>query len=118
MRLVSRLRCLMLRLASTAAACSRLALLRDDVVGCIKRDLRARVLLAGGPAARVFDLVFRAGACGLTGMGAFCVFRFRFVARRDFWLGVSMLACVFTLGAAGVNTVATRCTICCVIDRV
>ena len=81
MRLVSRLRRLMLRFSSTAAACSRLTLLSDDIVGCSNHDLWARVLLAGGPAACVLDLVFRAGTVGLTGIVAFCAFCFRFVAR-------------------------------------
>ena len=60
MRFVSRLSCLLLRCNSTVDACPRYVLPRDDVVGWSHLDLRALVLLEGGPAVFVLDLVFLA----------------------------------------------------------
>ena len=117
-RFVSRRRCFLFLLTSTAAACSRRALLRNTLVGCIRPDVRLRVLLAGGPAARVLDLVFRAGAAGLTAARALLALRFLLVAGLAFGLVVGLFVCVFTLGAAGVNAFVTRCISCRVIDRV
>ena len=56
-------------------------------MGCIRPDVRLRVLLAGGPAARVLDLVFRAGAAGLTAARALLALRFLLCGWPSLWAG-------------------------------